>query len=149
METTLIKNWNSCVGEHDLVYHLGDFAFGNKEYISQLVSQLHGRICLIKGNHDRYNNQYYRDCGFAEIYDKPILIDDFFLLSHMRQWSIAESCIINLFGHVHNDDTYETVGRNHFCACVERINYTPVDFEEIKKKFGMLKVLEKKLISST
>ena len=29
-DETLIKNWNNKVGENDIIFHLGDFAFGRK-----------------------------------------------------------------------------------------------------------------------
>ena len=40
MDKTLIKNWNSVVKKEDTVYHLGDFAFGNKEFTQKIIKQL-------------------------------------------------------------------------------------------------------------
>jgi calcineurin-like phosphoesterase family protein len=37
----------------------------------------------------------------------------------------------NLFGHVHNSPIIKTYSRQHYCVSVERIDYTPVSFEEI------------------
>ena len=82
MDNTMIKKWNSVVGKDDIVWHLGDFAMGTKEQITQIVEQLNGRIYLILGNHDNHTMKWYYDCGFAKVYDHPILYRDFYILSH-------------------------------------------------------------------
>lgn len=53
-DETLIRNWNSVVGETDLVFHLGDFSFGlsDVERTRTLFFRLHGRKRLVLGNHD-------------------------------------------------------------------------------------------------
>lgn len=58
MNQTIIDNWNTKVGEHDIVYHLGDIALyftkPRKAYeaVADVLGQLHGRLVLVKGNHD-------------------------------------------------------------------------------------------------
>ena len=74
MDARMIKLWNNVVKKNDIVYHLGDFGVGNKEYISKIVSKLNGRIFLILGNHDSHPVKWYYDCGFARVYDKPIIL---------------------------------------------------------------------------
>lgn len=122
----------------DKVYHLGDFAFGNKQQITGIVSKLNGELYLIKGNHDKKPNQWYRDCGFKEVYDSPIIIQNFIVLSHQPQPFICDSRTpyVNFFGHVHNSQMFETYGPRHFCACVERHNYKPVNFDEVVGVFS-------------
>ncbi len=39
----------------------------------------------------------------------------------------------NLFGHVHANPIIKDLSSQHFCVCVERIDYTPVEFDFIKK----------------
>ena len=51
MNQKLIENWNSVVGPNDLVFHLGDFAFGGQPLWRYIREQLNGNIILIKGNH--------------------------------------------------------------------------------------------------
>lgn len=137
MNRKLISNWNNVVSKRDTVYHLGDFAFGDKEFITKIVSQLNGRIKLVRGNHDNRSNQWYRDCGFAEVYDTPIIYKGFFVLSHKPQTFVIDSdgAAINLFGHLHSFPLYETYGKRHVCVCVERHDYKPISFEDIKKHF--------------
>ena len=55
MEECLIRNWNMCVSKKDIVYHLGDFAFGNPKRWKRITDRLQGTINLIRGNHDIQN----------------------------------------------------------------------------------------------
>lgn len=52
MNAALINKWNACVSRKDEVYHLGDFSFCSYEETADIVSQLKGKITLIRGNHD-------------------------------------------------------------------------------------------------
>jgi calcineurin-like phosphoesterase family protein len=61
MDEQMIKRWNSRVGKDDLVIHLGDFALGNKEEVSEIRNKLNGNIILLKGNHD---HRSIREAGF-------------------------------------------------------------------------------------
>ena len=45
--------WNARVNPEDTVYHLGDFAMGDRRLIPQIVSRLAGHKVLVMGNHDR------------------------------------------------------------------------------------------------
>jgi calcineurin-like phosphoesterase family protein len=51
----IVQRWNSVVGDTDIVYHLGDFAFrlgSDGDRIRWLFSRLNGRKYLVLGNHD-------------------------------------------------------------------------------------------------
>lgn len=138
MNDSLIKCWNKAVNWDDTVYVLGDFTFLSQEQTSEICSQLKGRIKLIKGNHDKRSNQWYRDCGIFEVYDHPIIIQDFIVLSHEPQSFIVndKGPYINFFGHVHDSPMFETYGKRHFCACVERHDYKPVELNRVLHKIG-------------
>ena len=83
MDLEMIRRWNSVVSDHDLVYHLGDFCSGGPDRCRELLSQLKGRKFLVMGNHDSYlSPQQWRDLGFEECYDLPVILKDFFILSH-------------------------------------------------------------------
>lgn len=135
MDINMIHWWNEIVRKNDIVYHLGDFGLTNKEQTTAIVSQLNGKIKLVKGNHDVHNNQWYRDCGFVEVYDHPIIIKDFLVLSHEPMPFILNSMYVNVFGHVHTSPMYETWGPHYACVCVERHDYCPISLETIKKHF--------------
>lgn len=52
---SIISNLNSTVQATDTVYHLGDFAFANKNKAAQvldILQHLKGNIVLVQGNHD-------------------------------------------------------------------------------------------------
>lgn len=142
MNRVLINNWNSVVSNDDIVWHLGDFAMGSKEEITNLVNQLNGRINLIMGNHDNHPVKWYYDCGFNKVYDRPIIIDDYFILSHQPR-VVGANLYGYIYGHIHNDDIYKDYTSNSFCACVERINYTPILLEQAKKKMYNYKNITK------
>lgn len=125
MNNDLVNRWNNVVSKNDVVYVLGDFAFG-KEAISKYTQQLNGTKYLIKGNHDTYSNKFYREAGFKEVYDHPILVD-FFLLSHEPLQLSETTPYFNYYGHVHNDSKYQD-NLTSRCISVERINYTPMLF---------------------
>lgn len=49
----IISKWNSQVQPNDIVFHLGDFSFGNLTFTKGVLEQLNGRKVLIYGNHDQ------------------------------------------------------------------------------------------------
>lgn len=55
MNETIIENWNKVVSKGDIVYHLGDFALGDKSLIPDFIRRLTGHISFIMGNHDNLN----------------------------------------------------------------------------------------------
>lgn len=132
MDVSLIKKWNSVVSNDDEVYVLGDFGADKKE--ADVLSKLNGKKYLIKGNHDVHSNEYYRNAGFAEVYDMPVLYKGFWILSHDAIYVNSNMPYANLFGHVHNNPIIKDYSSQHFCVSVERINYTPVSFDEIVQK---------------
>ena len=81
-------------------------------------------------------NQWYRDVGIKEVYDRPIIIKDFIVLSHAPQpFMSGNNNLSFIYGHVHDSKMFETYGPRHFCACVERHDYKPVNIEEVIKYF--------------
>jgi len=49
----LLEKWNETIGKKDIVYVLGDFAFGSSENVKKLLGKLNGQKFLILGNHDK------------------------------------------------------------------------------------------------
>ncbi len=126
----LIDNWNSVVSTNDKVYHLGDVGFKSFSKLGYILERLNGTKVLIKGNHDGFKlsqyQQYFKDIRGTHQLDK-------FILSHipihpesLSRWRG------NIHGHVHDntlqDDRYINVS-------VENINFTPIDFEEIRSRY--------------
>ena len=136
MNETLIKNWNKVVGKQDIVYVLGDFALCGKDRIIEVGRALNGRKRLILGNHDGASLETYREAGFEYIYNHPIILDEFYILSHCPQTYIQKNGLYaNIYAHVHDDPAHVDVSSRTFCASVERswMMYTPIKFETIKQ----------------
>ena len=133
MITQLISNWNDTVSEEDIVYHLGDVFWGlSDDNRKAIINKLNGHKILVMGNHDRdHTVEYWKTIGFDKVYDVPILYNNGFLLSHEPVY-LNYGAIINIFGHVHLSTIYKDYSPTHFCACVERINYTPVTEEYVR-----------------
>ena len=137
MTEKLIKNWNSVVGKNDIVYVVGDFALCGKQKIIEICQRLNGRKRLILGNHDQASVNTYREAGFEFIYNHAIIVDGFYFVSHEPIIGLTpDGVFAQIFAHVHNDPIYATVTPRSFCVSAERINYIPIEFEEIKEEMG-------------
>lgn len=133
MDESMIENWNRTVGPEDTVYHLGDLACGRTgEETKSLVGRLSGHKILIMGNHDRGRTvREWMDAGFEAVYPLPVILDGFYILSHEPLYVSKASPYANIFGHVHGNPAYRDCSARSFCACVERLGYKPMAFEEI------------------
>lgn len=130
MHGAIISNWNSVVNDNDLVLHLGDVSFSGQVY-DWIMPQLKGNKYLIRGNHDRFTEGRYRK-HFRRILG--VYIRDNFAFTHVP---IHPDCLErwtgNIHGHLHSN---KIQNKKYFNVCVEQINYTPILFEDIKKRLG-------------
>lgn len=132
MNEVLIKNWNSVVNEDDIVYILGDFCFGNKEMLKQIVSQLKGRKILILGNHDRLTKGAYLYAGFETVTKNPMIVDgDFILSHHPLQGDLGR--FYNIHGHKHKFPTEAQFSPKHFDIGVDDHNFFPHNLDTVIK----------------
>lgn len=128
----IIAKWNATVAPEDIVFLLGDICISqSKEKIRSYVERLkNGRKILVLGNHDRRhgvnNIRFYYDLGFEKVYDKPVILKDFFILSHEPVFVCPQMPYFNIFGHVHNHPAFATESPQTFCACTCRHGYAPV-----------------------
>lgn len=102
MHEYLIAHWNSKVSQDDIVFHLGDFSFGNKEQTLDILSQLNGNIVHIYGNHAKVLRDQVKVIGYDYLeikYDKTHIV-----MNHYPQyvWNRSHYGSIMLFGHCHN-----------------------------------------------
>lgn len=134
MNKTLISNWNSVVEKNDEVIVVGDFALMSKDNIINIGRQLKGRKTLILGNHEGASLKTYYEAGFELISKYPIVIDNFAIVSHMPLFTNTNSPYVNIFAHVHDDKNYKDVSSCGFCVSAERLNYTPILYEEVKSR---------------
>ena len=136
MDQALIANWNGVVGKNDKVYLLGDFSFHPAELTAAIAKKLRGLKHLVIGNHDVKSVNAYYEMGFHRVYDCPIILDNFWILSHEPLYVNSNMPYANIFGHVHSNKIYADHSSQSFCVSVERIDYTPISFTRIKSVVG-------------
>lgn len=134
MDRVLIGNWNSVVSDGDSVFLLGDFSAHPPEKSTEICRSLNGHKFLVMGNHDAFNERQYYEIGFEGVSRYPVIYDGFWILSHEPLYVNKNMPYANVFGHVHANPIYRTVSEQSFCVSIERIGYTPIEFEEIRKK---------------
>lgn len=142
MDSTLIERHNSVVRPDDKVYFLGDVCFHLRD-LDRIMPQLNGRKVLIKGNHDALRpHQYMKYFKDIRAFDRL----DTCILSHIpvHPDSLGHRTSINIHGHTHfrNVTMIDALGNKvedprYFNVSVENINYTPISFDEIRKKFNL------------
>lgn len=144
MNETLIANWNRVVGADDIVFHLGDFCFGNSTEWTSILNRLNGKIYLILGNHDIQNLK--RGCcdGFEAILMQMYIEigKQTIYLNHcpFLCYGGAYKDTWQLFGHVHTreNNTGIDAPRLHmlfptqYDVGVDNNNFTPVSFNQVK-----------------
>jgi calcineurin-like phosphoesterase family protein len=131
-DTELIQRWNSVVSPKDIVYHLGDFAFGKKNIA--VAALLNGRKRLIMGNHDCYPAEEYLkyfERVFGSIFYKN------YILSHIPLHPNHARAMMNIHGHLHSKMGPVCENENdpiYFNVSVEQIGLKPISLEEIEIK---------------
>lgn len=127
MDREMISRWNKAVKKNDVVWLLGDLCLStNSQYINTLVKKLNGRKYLVMGNHDAKSVRFYYEAGFERVYDHPVLLLDYFILSHEPVFLPEGSPFFNIHGHVHNHELYPTESDRSCCISCCRWNYEPV-----------------------
>lgn len=113
MNSTLVNNINSVVGQDDILIHLGDWSFGGFESISEFRNRIICKnIYLILGNHDHHIENNRENCrsNFIDVahYARLEVKSDVggensFVLCHFPicSWHDLNRGVIHLFGHVH------------------------------------------------
>lgn len=144
MDKILIDNWNSVVGEEDVVFYLGDFCFWKNFRETNTPSSdyrklLNGYIIFIRGNHDRFVDFSV----FEEVYNELIVQDlDSNNLIYLCHYPILDNYyrpfeemfainpnILYLHGHVHNNPEFKPF-YNSFNCSIENIGYKPILLSE-------------------
>ena len=134
MDEVMISNWNKKIKNGHDVFFLGDFSFYGKDKATEICKKLNGNKYMIKGNHDSHSVEYYQDCGFKRVYDFPIILENFWVLSHEPIPFNDDTMFFNIHGHLHNNVTYEQreESTTHYCVSVELLDYKPIDFDKVR-----------------
>jgi calcineurin-like phosphoesterase family protein len=148
MNETMIERHNAKVKEQDTVYFLGDVVI-NKKYL-ELVKRMNGRKILIRGNHDIFKDEDYREVGFEQIHGVRVFVDKF-IMSHipLHPDCVSERFRVNVHGHLHANEVMRTRTNMvhgymtglvtepdpcYLCVSVEHTNYEPLHFDEVQAR---------------
>lgn len=139
MNRTLVYNWNATIRKDDIVYFLGDLAYGRNSSTDSWLRKLNGKITFIKGNHDESNS--------VELLDHMIIeLDGIkFYLTHnpANVQSSWDGWVIH--GHVHNNSRdydmkqrypYINYNKKTVNVSVELTNYEPLKLRTIVKQIN-------------
>ena len=140
MNQCMLDNWNSVVKPGDKVYHLGDVFMGDKDEFVKYWSKLNGKKNLIVGNHDDIKWMAQKEL-FSKIYMWRMFTEFGLLLTHvpihesgLRRGAPTDETapmLLNIHGHIHQNPSPT---EHHRCVCVEHIDYSPINIEELRIK---------------
>lgn len=134
MNEAFIAAWNKTVSPGDIVYHLGDFAMGQRDKIPAIIARLNGTIRLVKGNHDTKVPEFGFD--WVKDYHSCKINGQYVVMSHfpMLKWDGDGTGAYMLHGHCHgNLDSVNKgtkrldVGIDAFCKDTS----APREFDEV------------------
>ena len=142
MDEAMIERWNQRVKPTDKVYHLGDVVINRKSL--KTLSRLNGDKVLIRGNHDIFRDDEYREY-FREL--RAYHVMNGMILSHIP---VHEASLgrfgVNIHGHLHASRVKRARGVDartgeilygneldvrYHCVCVEQTDFAPILFEEV------------------
>jgi len=133
MNDTLVNNWNRIVRKKDIVYYLGDLAYGKgSKSTDDWLSKLNGKIIFIMGNHDKSDKIKIHDSYTLDYKGNK------FFLTHRpedvpKDWKGWAIC-----GHHHNNklEEYPFINKKNKRVNIstELTKFRPVDMDELIKK---------------
>ena len=143
MDQTLIKNWNAVVPEDGIVVHCGDFMLPHNEDIKEYnkyLNQLHGRVLLLRGNHDRASLDWVSDKLIA-VRDQAMIVVDGVKIFAQHYPCAAFNGDYHVYGHIHtladgtcygiDGDVTKVMRKNTYDVGVDQNGYTPVSYWQL------------------
>lgn len=153
MDEMLINNWNSVCDGNSIVYHLGDFIFGNQSRLNAIISQLNfGELHLIMGNHDMKNISFESDHLFdsvsyqkeLKIGNRQVILNHNPFLCYGGTYRTKETQVWQLFGHVHTLKHQQSNGLDvprleilfptQYDVGVDNNDWKPINWKDVKSK---------------
>ena len=143
MDQTLIKKWNEVVLEDGIVVHCGDFMLPHNEDIKEYnkyLNQLHGRVLLLRGNHDRASLDWVSDKLIA-VRDQAMIVVDGVKIFAQHYPCAAFNGDYHVYGHIHtladgtchgiDCDVTKMMRKNTYDVGVDQNGYTPVSYWQL------------------
>jgi len=141
MNEQLIANWNNVVGYDDVVYHLGDFAFGDVDQVNDVMQRLNFKhMHFIKGNHDKPFLKWFYSVPhgmgtkitiYPEFLETKIEGHQFVLCHYaMRVWNQSHRGALHLYGHSHGTLPDDPNSKS-FDVGVDCHDFMPISLERV------------------
>ncbi len=139
MNEYMIKKWNDKIGASDTVVVLGDLSLGKVEETNELLRRLKGKICLIRGNHDRYvdnpgfdRSRFEWVDNYREMTDsqRKVVLCHYPIPFYNGQYRLkknGEPKTYMLYGHVH--DTRDESLMKSFIRQTKETAFMPINSE--------------------
>lgn len=150
MNSAIVNNINSCVGQDDILIHLGDWSFGGFENIEEFYNRLVCKnIHLILGNHDHHIDRN-RD-NIQKLFLSVSWFQQFDYMGEILEcmhypissWNGLRKGRIHLHGHCHLPNNLKiSNGRRMDIGMDGNVDFEPYDLHDI------IKMLKKKEIGS-
>ena len=142
MDEEMIRRWNDRVRPQDKVYHLGDVIINRRAFPT--LARLNGDKVLIRGNHDIFTDDEYRQY-FRAIRGCHVL--NGMILTHIpiHPESLGRFGV-NIHGHLHSNRVMvktrygnteyfdEQIDVRYHSVCVEQTDFAPILFEDVIKR---------------
>ncbi len=150
MNATIVNNINSCVGQDDILIHLGDWSFGGFENIEEFYHRL---ICknihLVLGNHDHHIDRNRSD--IRKLFLSVSWFEQFEYMGEtiecchypISSWNGLRKGRIHLHGHCHLPHQHKiSNGRRMDIGMDGNLEFAPYNLHEV------IKMLKKREIGS-
>ena len=154
MNDVMVDNWNAVVKEDDVVFCLGDFAWGGFTKWKTIRDCLNGHIILIKGNHDMKNGpknpeqekelfDYVTYQMQLRIEGRPVYLNHYPFLCYGGVYREPQYQVWALHGHIHlgpNSLEGKDVPRMEYLyptqydVGVDNNDYEPISWTEFNEK---------------
>ena len=157
MNEIMRTNWNNTVGQNDVVINIGDLSANirtdnQQEELKKYLLSLNGTKILLRGNHDHFSDDFYKQSGFRIVQDY-MSIGKYFICHYpiyteskyskpvdtrMKKIFNNSECTEIIHGHTHNNqgNVIKSLWKDkipRYNCSVEVINFTPIPFEDLIK----------------
>ena len=153
MDRVMIEKWNAKVHDGDLVFHLGDFAWGGTRKWNEIREQLNGNIILIKGNHDLRNLtpsseklfEFVTQQLYINVEGQNMYLNHYPLLCYGGTYRNRQDLVWALSGHTHigpnsktglDFDRMKMAFPTQYDVGVDMNNFEPISFAEVSDKIN-------------
>lgn len=139
MNEHIVNCHNSVVRPGDKTYFLGDVTMDHKSKGLEILGRMNGEKILIKGNHDQCKPEaylkYFKDIRGSHQFEGLVMTHIPIHSESLARWGL------NVHGHLHYNvvrmPLSQIPDRRYFNVSMERINYTPISLEEVKKNVSL------------